>query len=386
MKSKLSALKYVINNKKQVWVMIVALALTFMTMYTVNFILLSTQESFNTVMHELPKKIGYVNPTVITLGVDPNDYEDEDAFNEAVRQARNEVVEKLKAHEGIDDAYYSQVNFAPYNALVGDMGFEVPMVEPDMIQGYLDHMGAELVEGRMPSGDGEFLVDEVILKNQKLHVGDYYNQNSFGETFKVVGALSSDCLATIGTPRGYSNRGFAFVVYCNEENADMKKLFSDIGIILTDSDEIDDVVTWGEAYDTQVKDTIDVSLLGILLVVVVFLSISIIVAYISFMRNRVNEYCLYTSIGFGRREVYGMTMREIGIIFLVSLGLGALLACIIIPVLAAVLLEPAGLAYKFFYPKHILRILASFAAIVGILQIPIIVTIHSIKTIDKIEE
>ena len=46
MKSKLSALKFVRNNKKQVWVMLVALSLTFMTMYLINFLLLTTQESF----------------------------------------------------------------------------------------------------------------------------------------------------------------------------------------------------------------------------------------------------------------------------------------------------------------------------------------------------
>ncbi len=45
-----------------------------------------------------------------------------------------------------------------------------------------------------------------------------------------------------------------------------------------------------------------------------------------------------------------------------------------------------GLKYKYFYPEHLLRILAAFAAIIGVLQIPISVTINNIKTIDMIEE
>lgn len=42
MKNKLSALKFVRNNKKQSGVMIIALALTFMTMYIMNFLFLTT--------------------------------------------------------------------------------------------------------------------------------------------------------------------------------------------------------------------------------------------------------------------------------------------------------------------------------------------------------
>ena len=39
-----------------------------------------------------------------------------------------------------------------------------------------------------------------------------------------------------------------------------------------------------------------------------------------------------------------------------------------------------------FYPDQIVRIIAVFAAIVGVLQIPILATLYKIKTIDMIEE
>ena len=49
-------------------------------------------------------------------------------------------------------------------------------------------------------------------------------------------------------------------------------------------------------------------------------------------------------------------------------------------------LDNLGLVYRYLYPQHLLRILAAFMAIVGLLQLPIIFTINNIKTIDLIED
>ena len=143
---------------------------------------------------------------------------------------------------------------------------------------------------------------------------------------------------------------------------------------------------WADAYKSLVEEQIDAALLGILIVVMIFLAISIMVAYISFMRSRTNEYCLYTSIGFNRKDIYTMMMREVGIIFGSSLIFGAVITIVIMVLLGNLLLDNLGLVYKYFYPEHLVRILAAFMAIVGFLQIPVIFTINSIKTIDLIEE
>ena len=143
---------------------------------------------------------------------------------------------------------------------------------------------------------------------------------------------------------------------------------------------------WADAYKSLVEEQIDAALLVILIVVMIFLAISIMVAYISFMRSRTNEYCLYTSIGFNRKDIYTMMMREVGIIFGSSLIFGAVITIVIMVLLGNILLDNLGLVYKYFYPEHLVRILAAFMAIVGFLQIPVIFTINSIKTIDLIEE
>lgn len=386
MKSKLSALKFVRNNKKQVWVMIVALSLTFMTMYIVNFLFLTTKESFKALFLEQPKRVAYLDITPGTMGVEKDNYASDDEYSVAIDKARDNMIADIKKHEGIRDAVLTQTIYASYQGIIGQVGYDFPLLSKEQIPEFLNHMGAKLIEGRMPEGDGEILVDEKVLKNKKMEVGGYFNESSYGHTFKVVGVLASDYMTCVGTPMGYTNSGWYIVVLCDEANADMTKVLKDIGITPTEYDTMYDCVDWADMYEELVTKQLDAALLAILIVVVIFLAISILVAYVSFMRSRVNEYCLYTSIGFGRKDVYGMIMREIVLIFGISIILGGIVTVIIMIYLGSFVLEPMGLIYKYFYPEHLLRILAAFVAIVGALQIPISVTINNIKTIDMIEE
>ena len=386
MKGNLSALKFVRNNKKQVWVMIVALSLTFMTMYIINFLFLSTQESFKGLFLEQPKKVAFVDLAPDTMGVDRNSCASDEEYYEKTDEARNKIIENLKEHEGISDVIYTQCLYASYTPVVGAVGYDFPLLSKEKIPEYLEHMEAKLISGRMPEGDGEILVDEKVLKNKKMEIGGYFNESAYGKTFRVVGIIESDYLLCVGTPQGYTNSGWYMVVLCDEENSDMSKVLSDIGIITTEYDTIYDSVDWAEMYEDMVTNQIDVALLGILIVVIILLAISILVAYVSFMRNRVNEYCLYASIGFSRRDIYGMIMREILIIFGFSILLGAVMTVIIMLVMGNFVLDNMGLIYNYFYPEHLLRILAAFVVIVGFLQIPVSVTINNIKTIDMIEE
>ncbi len=386
MKRKLSALKFVRNNKKQVWVMIAAIALTFMTMYIIHFLLFSTTESFNALFLEQPKKVAYVSLTPEAMGVERETYASDEEYKLAIDDARNKIIAAIRMHEGIAGATLTQTLSATYAGFVGQVGYDFPLLSKEEIPGFVNHMEAKLIEGRMPEGDGEILVDETVFKNQKMKIGGYFNETGFGQTFKVVGVLESDCMVCVGTPMGYTNSGWYIVVLCDEANSDMTRLLSDIGIFPTKNDTIFDAPDWADMYKTEVTEEIDTVLLAILVVVSIFLAISILAAYVSFMRSRVNEYCLYTSIGYGRKDVYGMIMRELFIIFGISILIGSAMAVIGMVCLGTFILKPMGLLYKYFYPEHLLRISAALIAIIGLLQIPIAVTVNNIKTIDMIEE
>lgn len=386
MKGKLSALKFVRNNKRQVWVMIAALSLTFMTMYVINFLFLSTRESFQVLFLRQPGRVAYLSLTAETMGVNGEDYVSEEEYYGAIDRARAALTDRVREQEGVSGAVFTQTLYANYQGIVGGVGWDFPLLSKEQIPKFMEHMGAKLIEGRMPERDGEILVDQKVLKNQRLEIGGYFNESSYGKVFRVVGVLESDYMTCVGTPQGYTNSGWYFVVLCDEAHSDMTELLGNIGITPTENDQIIDSAEWKEMYEEVVTAQLDAALLGILIVVIVFLAISILTAYVSFMRSRVNEYCLYASIGFGRSDVYGMMMREISIIFGSGILLGAAVTFVILFLFGRLLLEPMGLLYQYFYPLHCLRILAAFAAIVGILQIPVTVVVHKIKTIDMIEE
>lgn len=386
MKSKLSALKFVRNNKKQVWVMVIALSITFMTMYVVNFLLMTTQESFQTIFLVQPKYLTMFRLTNETAGIDITEEDTEETAAEKRENARNRIIEDLKKIDGIRNVYYTQSLYATYNAIVGQVGYTIPLLSQEEIPEYLDHMGAKLVEGRMPSGDGEMLVDEVILKNSKKSVGDWYEEKTFGQVFKIVGAVESDKMVCVGMPYGYTNNGWYFMVLCDEAHSDMTQMLKQIGIEVSENDTINDAPDWERAYEEVVEKQIATAITAIMIVVTVFLAISILVAYVSFLRNRVNEYCLYMSIGFARQEVYGMIIREILLIFGGSICLGVVLTAGLEVTLAKIILDPLGLCYRYFYWEQFCKIITAFIVIIGLLQIPISVTINSIKTIDRMEE
>ncbi|MCI8306465.1 MAG: ABC transporter permease [Lachnospiraceae bacterium] len=386
MKNKLSALIFVLNNKKQVWVMILALSLTFMTMYIVNFLFLTTGESFKELFLEQPKKIAVVELSAETMGVGENANTSDEEYDEIIDEARNKIMSDMMKQEGISDVTYTQCLYSHYQGIVGKVGYHFPLLSADRIPDFLEHMEAKLIAGKMPAGDGEILVDEKIIKNMKMNIGGYFNESLYGQNFKVVGILESDYLTCVGTPQGYYNSGWYMVVSCDEQHSDMTGVLNDIGIKPTEYDRIIDSVEWAGQYRDMVTVQLDAALLGIIIVVTVFLAISILVAYISFMRSRVNEYCLYSSIGFGRKEIYGMIMREIFIIFGISLAVGAVVTCLIMLLMDKFVIGGMGLVSRYFSPEHLLRIIAAFAVIIGILQIPISVTINNIKTIDRMDE
>lgn len=382
----LSAWKYIKNNKRKVVVLMIAISLSFMAMYVVKFLFCATTESFKPILMEYPKHVMFVELTPQTMGIDREQYESEEEYEEANHKRQNEIAEQLKNVDGVDDVYYSQLLGAHYNAILGQMSYKFPLFDNSAkIPGYLEHMGAKLVDGRLPENDGEILVDEIIMTNNKLEIGGNFFENSYGETFKVVGTVESDCLVCVGKPNGGTNWGYAFVIYCNEENCNAKELFEKIGITLSDNDQITDSEAGLKTYKEDVEAQLGSSLALIIVVIVIFLAVSIVVAYVSFLRNRLEEYCLYMSIGYSKSAIYGMIMREILLIFGISIIAGLLVIVATTKLLALFLFDPKGIMYRYFYPEHLAVVFAAYTAIIGVLQIPIVISINGIKTIDKLD-
>ncbi len=386
MKSKLSAWTYVKNNKRTVAVLVTALALSFMAMYAVYVLLITTTESFEAVMVEMPKKVSYADLGNKAYGVLRDDYETYDEFKAAYDAKQEDLIEKLKAYPGIDDALYTQVILNTYQSVMGSYSFEVPLMEPERIPGFLEHVDAKLIDGEMPKEAGEVLIDETIMKNGGYKIGDWFQKDWFGETFRIVGTIKSKGLLSVGVPNGLSNNGWYIVVYNDETTMDLIGILQDMGIQLGDEDEVLDAKEYYKAYRKDVGDVIDAVLVTLFVIVMTFLAILVLVTYVSFMRNRVNEYCLYASIGYGRDEIYGMMLREMAILFGLGTALGLLVSLGVAALLHGMIIEPKGLIGHVIYGEQIFRIFGTYVFLMGVLQIPVLFSLQRIRTIDAIED
>lgn len=386
MKTRLSAWKYVKNNKRAVAVLVTALALSFMAIYVIHVLLQTTVESFKPITLEIPKKLSYANLSDKAYGVNREDYDTYEDYDAAVGERRGELMESMKRRQGIENVAYVQILKCLYQAVVGQLSYEVPLLSPGEIQGFLNHVDAKLVEGRMPGGDGEVLVDSAVMKNAGWEIGDWFMKDWYGETFRIVGVIRSKYLVSVGTPMGHTNSGIYLVVYNDETATDLRSILKEEGIKLSEEDVIVDAEQGRKLFEKDVEDVIGTVVSVISLIVTIFLVILVMVSYVSFMRNRVNEYCLYASIGYGRGEIYGMILRETLLTFAMGSAIGLLASLGAGAVLTKLVIESKGLVGKLIYGDRILSIFGIYVFIIGMLQIPILACISRIRTIDAIED
>ena len=386
MKKGISAVKYIRNNKRTCFVLIIAFALTIMVMYVINFLLSATKESFKTIMLEMPKKVMYANLSDEAYGINEEDFATHEEYVDKYQETVEETENKMRALDGVKFVKRAQKIDTKYAGIIGMVVYETPLLEKEEIKGYIDHFNAKLIDGKMPEEPGDILVDKNVFANRHYEIGGYYMKDFYGETFKVCGVIESDYMICVGMPNGFTNSGWYTVICIDEPITQFKDIAEKLDLNISETEDIIDANDYREFYDDDVVKSIDSSMDIIILVVMIFLAVSVIVAYVSFMRNRVSEYCLYSSIGYSKKSIYAMMMREMIIIFGTGIIIGAMIAGVIVIFLNKTAVEPMGLIGKLVDLNQISKIMTAIICIIGLLQIPAVMTINSIKTIDMIED
>lgn len=382
----LSSLKFVKNNKGKAGVVIAALAICFSGIYIMNFLLNSIADSLTPFFEgEAARKTAFISVSNTTLGVYGNGLEGEE-FRASQTEARDRFMEDLRKVPGIKDVVYTQIITADYRSFIGEMHFDYPMLEKDAIPGYLESINAKLINGKMPENDGEVLMDSMLLRNNGLKIGDYLKEDIFGKNFKIVGELESDCYALCAVPKNFMNNGWSLLVTHDGSVTDMKKAMADAGWKPSEYDSISDYKEGAKMYKEEVTDVIDTANTSILLGLSVLVSFAVLIVIISYVRDRRNEMCLYRSIGYSGSSIYGMLMGEMGIIFAAAAVLALVLTIGGLFSFKNFMLDPTGQASVIFHPGAAVSVLAVMAVLLGIIQLPVLITLNRIKTIDQVEE
>lgn len=192
MPQKLSAINYIKNNVRRVVVLTVSLGLSFVLVYLTQFMLSTTEESFKRIVFQNTRKMQVMSfAGKTTLGIDADNMGDEE-FIAAYIEKNRAVVEELKKNEGVKDAWYGKVIYCLITAAVGQMTYEMPLVEKEKIPEILQHFEAELIGGRLPEQPGEVVLDNLSMKNNGYVIGSYFNERNYDKDYKIVGVIECD--------------------------------------------------------------------------------------------------------------------------------------------------------------------------------------------------
>lgn len=360
MKAKLSALFYIKNNKKRVSVLVVSLGLFITMIYGVSFLFSATYASFGNILMESTEK----SQTLISQ-------------ENVTEKQLSDACEKIKTLENVDDAFSMACGDAYVNAIIGKYNFATPLTTKQNVVKYMDYMGAELIEGRLPENKGEIIYDQKYLKNCGYELNQQINEN-----FKLVGVVKSDYYFCCGiNPVDYNN---SITILSKGKNIDFNKILSDMDIGF--EFEVNDNIEGQKIYQRYIVDSFAPSTSVISVVSTLILMLCLIIVINMYVRDRHEEWCLYHSIGFSAQKIYLSALREFLLIFLFAIIFAVAITSILMFALDVALIKSQGLMSTAFMPEKMYEIFEILVLLFGIFQIPIFHAMRKIKTIDAIED
>ncbi|MBD5135139.1 MAG: hypothetical protein HDT39_04140 [Lachnospiraceae bacterium] len=380
---KLSAINYIKNNKHRVAVLIVSLGLCFIAVYLTKFLLSTTEETFSTICLKNTKKIQYIGITESSLGLNSHEYSEED-LEAAVKEKNLEIAEKLKSEKGVEQVYYAQIIYNMIVPAIGNMTVEIPCVDKEEVPIILNHFNAKLIRGRLPQNSGEIVLDKKSMQNGGFELNGYFREDDYQKNYVIVGVVDCDLYFGCGIKSEIQNQNNMLTVLSDGSIKDINAVIHKYGVEQT---ELTVDYKWGKQFvKSDIKDIIDNSTKVIYMAIMIILSLSIFIVYTMYLRDRHNEWCLYCSIGYQRKEIYFSILRELLFTFGMAFVLGGIVVFILVNLLDYVMIEPLGIKCRYFLPETIAEIFCSYVLILGMLHIPVRFALYKIRTIDAIDD
>lgn len=386
MGQKLSALKYIRNNKRRIAVLVVSLGLCFVLTYLTKFLIMASEETFRVCTIDNVRRVQYAYFAGSSLGIDVENLSDEE-INKQYLERNLELCRALKKHKGVEEVYYTQVLYNVIDAAVGSWSVEMPLVEKEQLKTIIEHWGVELCEGRMPDNPGEIVLDRAAMRNGGYELNDYFDMASCDKAYRIVGVLDGDSYLGYGLISEEHSVAKRLVIMSDGSIYDLSELLREEGIVVRDTyDNIVDTKQGEIMLKQEVTDVIATSTDIIYIVIIVLLFLSLFIVYTMYLRDRHNEWCLYCSIGYSRREIYRSIMRELLFSIGIAIAIGLVLVAISVVAVDLLMLNPKGIKCRYFYPDTLVEILCSYVFLIGVLQLPIRFALKRIKTIDALED
>ena len=369
--SKLSPIPYLKHNKGRTSALIISLGAFGLLCYVLSYFMATFYEpGFEHVLGQ------YEKISLYSLSIDAGEYETTEQWDQMAKEKCTEVRDQIREITGNDDVFVIRRRHFQLKLPIGASEGQTLFFEnKDDMKKYSDRIGAKLVSGRMPEAEGELVVDTNTYKNR----GDDI-LSDLSSKYKIVGQVDCDYYVMYGFPVKAENN-YCFMTLNRTPDEDITEDLKANGFNVTGEINKNSV-------ETSLKDSekvFDNIRLIFSLVSIVLLSLCIIVVLALHIRDRHEEWCLFTSIGFSSGEVYLMAVKELLISFAAAILLAALLSAVTVICCDKLLLGPLGLQTNTFRPEDIGRVLVYFFAIFAMCQIPLFVQLSKITTVDDIE-
>lgn len=382
----LSALKYIRNNKRKVSVLVVSLTLCIAIIYSINFLLSVTMETMKYPLVKNPLKIQYIQLSAQTLKMD-SDIVDKEKHREKYIEKNKEIAKLLEEDEHISFTCFSQVIYSSIRPPIGTTTFEIPTVNKEDIPILLKHFDAKLSEGKLPENEGELVIDSKLMKMNHYKLGGYFEEDNYGKIYKITGVLKSDTYFACGTPYSKNTNNLMITVLSDGTIKNMSEYLKKYDIDTKENyDKIIDYKVNSDFYQKDCVEIIDNTTRFIFPGIMIILFICLLVLYITYLRDRYSEWCLYCSIGYSRKAIYFMILRELGYVFILSALIGLVVTVIMISAMNMTIVSSIGARSRFIYPEIIAEIFGCIILFLGVLQIPVKHALGRVQTIDALED
>lgn len=380
---KLSAMRYIKNNKRRVSVLIVSLTLCFVLTYISFFFLSTTTETFRSVLLDNAEKLQYIEPSARVFDLD-YEMSVEDEYLRKYDIKLNELIDRLREKEEIKDAFKAEIVYGTVQSFVGRYTFELPLVTKEKMPILLKHMKAALIEGRLPEKNNEIVLSESAMKNEDYRLGDSLKEN---HSITIVGIIECEYYFGCGIYEGDTYDNQRICILSDGSIEDLTLFLNNMGYKVDRSREkIIDKTSGEEDLQNDVIDAIEGGTDIVYVFILAVLFIVLLIVYTTYLRDRQNEWCLYSSIGYSKKAIYFSIIRELLFTFAVSLFAGGIIIFFMEAALDYCMIRPMGIKCRYFYPDVLMEIICSYVFLLGMLQLPVRYELYKIRTIDAMDD
>ena len=323
----LSALRYIVNNKKRSISMILAIAVSVMLILVFQIVFYGVTESAKMTTLGRFEKLSIIGPG------------DKGVISDS-------VITKLYDSPLIEEMISTQSATTDYYHFFGNLNIPVYSLNKDDLQYVLKALDLKLKEGRLPDTDKqEIIVDEMLLRNKGKKLGDYIGKEvDKGERldgkYKIVGVVEGNCIigfSTIGNKQEIQNS--IILLYPKEGRLnELNKQLEKIAPSDAQYNSLDKASEWLNK-DTELTEDASTVIVIVIMVIMSFAAGNS--SYAQYFSRRF-EFSTLQSLGYTRLKILLKAACEILFTNMLGFVLGLILTVLSALCLKMLIYDPNG--------------------------------------------